>query len=382
MNDEDIEGFEELFENEESEKTFNISNKIKPWYEPIHLPLSIIEILETWSKINSSSCRVGICPGDSNSLDGMFIHSWGEFHVEQPSRLTSIIEHLHNSLWLKYKCYWKLICGKEITNEQIKLVHSQKFLEDFLLIEHGEIVDDNLLSMRTLLNANGKYNFQSISPIITRACRIAAGSTINLIESVIKNEIDFGFALIRPAGHHSSTDSIGTFCGLNSISIGAVYAIEILKLNRVLILDWDVHRSGGTEQISNENKHKYRLIDIYAAFGKSSYSNNINCSNCKLIDLYKKNQIPGDKEYIEIFDNDIIPDIIQYSPSLILISAGYDSAKGESEECAQLTPNGYFNMTKKLKQLNIPLVFILEGGYQQQSLIQSIEATFKALLDL
>ena len=65
-----------------------------------------------------------------------------------------------------------------------------------------------------------------------------------------------------------------------------------------------------------------------------------------------------------------------------MISAGFDAAQGEAEQCAQLTPNGYFQMTKKLKELKIPLVFILEGGYQQQSLVQSIRATFKALFDI
>ncbi len=93
-------------------------------------------------------------------------------------------------------------------------------------------------------------------------------------------------------------------------------------------------------------------------------------------------RIPGDQEYLKAFDSKILPDIIEFNPSLILISAGFDAAQGESEECAQLTPNGYFQMTKKLKELNIPLVFILEGGYQLQSLVQSIGGTFKAIFDL
>jgi len=79
--------------------------------------------------------------------------------------------------------------------------------------------------MRTFSYANSKYNFESVGPIIGRACRIASGSTINLISSVIQDEIDFGFALVRPSGHHSSKDQVGTFCGFNSISIGAIYTI-------------------------------------------------------------------------------------------------------------------------------------------------------------
>ena len=294
----------------------------------------------------------------------MFVHTWRESHVEQPYRLTSIINHLHNNFWIKNKCRWKLIPGRMITNEEIKLVHSEIFLQGFLSVERGEIVDD-IPSMRTLSYANSQYNFKSVGPIIAGACRTAAGTTVNIISSVVRGEIDFGFCFVRPAGHHSSKDQVGTFCGLNSISIGAVYAVEVLGLDRVLILDWDVHRSGGTEQIleemSNEDQKKCHLIDIYAAFGKSSNSNNIP-SNCLLLDLFHKNQIPDDNQYLNIFDSTIIPDIKQFSPSLILISAGFDAAEGEAEECARLTPNGYFQMTKKLKQLKIPLVFIL-GEY-------------------
>jgi acetoin utilization deacetylase AcuC-like enzyme len=235
------------------------------------------------------------------------------------------------------------------TNQEIRLVHSESFLSSFLSVEQGLTVDD-IPSMRTLSYANAEYNFKSVGPIIGRACRTAAGTVIHLVSLVIQGEIDSAFAFVRPSGHHSSRDQVGTFCGFNSVSMGAVYAIQVLHVDRVLILDWDVHRSGGTEQIlgqiSKEDQNKYRLIDIYAAFGKSSTSTNVS-SNCYLIDLFDKNQIPGDYRYIETFDLKILPDIIEFDPSLILISAGFDTAEGEAEECAQLTPSGYFQMTKK-----------------------------------
>ncbi|UJR18004.1 hypothetical protein I4U23_004905 [Adineta vaga] len=308
----------------------------------------------------------------------MFMHRWSESHIEQPWRLTSIIECFHHHFWINNQLPWKFIPGRMITDEEIRLVHSENFLREFLSVQRGESVDD-IKSMRTLSYAN------SVGPIIANACRTAAGTVINLVLSLVRSEINFGFAFIRPAGHHSSTDQVGTFCGLNSVAIGAVYAVKILQLNQVLVLDWDVHRSFGTEQIFGQilkdEQNKYRLIDLYAAFGKSSNSNNVP-SNCLLIDLFQKQKIPGDDEYLEQFDSKIIPDIIQFAPSLILISAGFDAAEGEAEECARLTPNGYYQMTKKLKELKIPLAFVLEGGYQQESLIKSITATFQALLDL
>jgi acetoin utilization deacetylase AcuC-like enzyme len=386
MDDEDPEDLMNLFETVSSNIDTQVTVKIKSDYEPIHLPLSIIEILETWRKSSLSElcgARIGISPCDFVSLDGMFIHKWSESHVEQPSRLTWIINHLHDYFWVDHQSRWKCLSGRMATNEEILLVHSERFLSEFLAVERGEIVDD-IPSMRTLSYANGTYNFKSVGPTIARACRIAAGTAIHLVSSVVRREIDSGFAIIRPAGHHSSTDQVGTFCGLNSISMAAVYAIQVLQLDRVLILDWDVHRSGGTEQIlgqmSNEDQKKYFLIDIYCAFGKTSATTPVP-SNCHLIDLFDKNQLAGDDQYLKTFDFTVVPDILRFQPSLILISAGFDSAKGEAEECAQLTPNGYFQMTKKLKELKIPLLFILEGGYRQEPLVKSIAATFQGLLD-
>ena len=98
--------------------------------------------------------------------------------------------------------------------------------------------------------------------------------------------------------------------------------------------------------------------------------------------MFNPKRIPGDNEYLQIFHSKVIPDIKELNPSLILISAGYDGAKGESEECAQITPQGYFQMARLLKQLNIPLAFILEGGYQINSLLQSIGSTFEALIQI
>ncbi|CAF1360802.1 unnamed protein product [Rotaria sordida] len=387
MDDEDAQDFADFFDIAQSSVNTTVSVERKSDYRPISLPSSISEILKTWTSTSSAalaSSRVGIAPCDFISFNGMFEHTWGEGHVEQLHRLTSIIDYLHKNFWLGHQSRWKCLSGRTITDEEIRLVHSDTFLSGFLAVERGEIVDD-VMSMRTLSYANANYNFKSVGPIIARACRIAAGTTLDLVSSIVRGEIEFGIALVRPAGHHSSTDQVGTFCGLNSVAIAAVYAIQILEVPRVLILDWDVHRSGGTEEIigriSNDDQQKYRLIDIYAAFGKNSSSTN-RSSNCYLIDLSQNDQLPRDEEYLETFDTKVLPDIVQFSPSLIVISAGFDAAKDEAEECARLTPNGFFRMSNKLKKLNIPLVFVLEGGYREQSLVQSIGATLKALMDL
>ena len=204
----------------------------------------------------------------------MFEHTWGEWQTEQPSRLIAIVQYLPVNLWLRQASRWKCFSERMVTDAEIRLVYSETFLSGFLAVELGECGDDHL-SIRTVFYANTNYTFRSVGPIVARACRIAAGTVTDLVSAVIRDDIDFGFALVRPAGHHSSTDRIGTFCGLNSVSIGAVYAVRMLNLARALILDWDVHRSGGTEEIlgrMSNDEQQYRLIDLYAAFESTSNS--------------------------------------------------------------------------------------------------------------
>jgi hypothetical protein len=99
MADDNPESLVNLLVNGQSNDDQQMSEKVKTDYEAIHLPLSIIEMLKTWrrnslcEKVNN---RVGVSPCDEKSLDGMFIHIWGESHIEQPSRLTSIINYFHD----------------------------------------------------------------------------------------------------------------------------------------------------------------------------------------------------------------------------------------------------------------------------------------------
>ncbi|CAF4317306.1 unnamed protein product, partial [Rotaria magnacalcarata] len=103
-----------------------------------------ILILNIWtsSSIETLSFRVGISPCDSSSFDTMFIHTWSESHVEQPYRLTRIIDDLHNYFWISHQLRWKGIPGRMVNNDEIRLVHSEEFLSGFLSVECGDNVDN------------------------------------------------------------------------------------------------------------------------------------------------------------------------------------------------------------------------------------------------
>jgi hypothetical protein len=119
--------------------------------------------------------------------------------------------------------------SRRTNNEEIiKCLHSDKVFEEFFWIKNGQIVD-NILSIRTRSYFNTKYNFKSVSSIIESACWIAADPTINLTKSIVENELDFAFAYVRPADHHSSTDQVGTFCGFLPSTPSVEPALYILN---------------------------------------------------------------------------------------------------------------------------------------------------------
>lgn len=86
-----------------------------------------------------------------------------------------------------------------------------------------------------------------------RAVRLAAGGVLALAQHVCSRELDSGFAIVRPPGHHACSDKMCGFCFLNSAAIAAKYAVQKLKVARVLLLDWDVHHGNGTQQIFEED---------------------------------------------------------------------------------------------------------------------------------
>jgi acetoin utilization deacetylase AcuC-like enzyme len=298
-------------------------------------------------------------------------HDTGD-HVENGRRLERTIELLDTS---------------SLRRQLVTIAPEPASLEDLLLVhsaQHVARVD------RSASEGGGWLDGDTMtSPGSYKAAIYAAGGTAKATEDVIKGEVESAFALVRPPGHHATrTDAMG-FCLFNNVAIAARVAVQKHGLERVLIVDFDVHHGNGTQDIfysdaqvlyvSTHQSPLYpgtgRVEEVGVAGGRDHTVN-----------------IPlppwsGDKEYLMAFEQIIVPVARRFQPQIILVSAGYDAHWADNISSMQVTVGGYARIAAILKQLAAELcqgrqVFALEGGYHLQALAHSVKATIEVLLGL
>lgn len=220
------------------------------------------------------------------------------------------------------------------------------------------------------------------SPLSYEAACLAAGATIAATQQMVAGEIDNAFCLVRPPGHHAERDRAMGFCLFNNVAIAAHHAIKELKLERVLIVDWDLHHGNGTQNAFYDtdkvlyfSTHQFpfypgtgRATDIGRGRG-TGYTINV--------------PLPAgleDFSYCTIFNNLLAPIARQYKPQLIILSAGYDIHMHDPLGSMLVSKNGFAFMTKVLLDLAAELcqgrlLACLEGGYDLVGLKEGVLAT-------
>lgn len=378
--------------------------KRKPTYEPmLSPPDDICAILDSWAQNPTPPTKVAVAPCDKQSWRAMLSHDWGEGHVESPDRLTTVLHALHPGLHNAHP-----IPGRLCTNADISEIHSPSFLDSFLLMENGaELPSDTPLY--NLTYANPSFTWSSVGPVLATAIRTAVGTTLELVDAVLdpKSPIEYGLALTRPAGHHTGTTKTGTFCGANIAAIAAAYAITTAKQRhdkdiKVAIVDWDVHRSGGTEEIvaakwpdfdeglgsgvtrngrlkiPGETTSKVFLIDIYASLGSVAPSIAHTTATSHNITSISLPSTPITS--INTYLTHIIPALSRFAPDITIVSAGFDAAEGESEGVGVL-PGMFGEMVSELRKwCGRGVVLVLEGGYDVGVLGECVRECFEAFV--
>lgn len=291
-------------------------------------------------------------------------------HCEAASRLTTTMSHLKNVGTMD-----KLVPIKPqaATIEQIARVHSPSYIvgiESFVKCGGGYLDGDTVAS-----------------PASYEAAIYAAGGVISAVNAVISGDVTYSFALVRPPGHHAVRDAAMGFCIFNNVAIAARDAIAKHSLERVLIVDFDVHHGNGTQDaFYSESSVLYFSTHQYPFYPGSGSVDEIGSGEGE---GYTVN-VPmpggcGDAEYMRAFEEVLVPVVKRYRPQLILVSAGYDAHWADSIASMQVTTSGYTKMATILKSLadelcRSRLVFALEGGYNVEALAESVDATINVLL--
>ncbi|XP_077777800.1 protein deacetylase HDAC6 isoform X1 [Podarcis muralis] len=304
--------------------------------------------------------------------------TWDESFPECPERLVAIRDKLLQCGLLE-RCI--PVEAQEISEEEILLVHSPEYLA---LMKSTET-----MSEAELRSLSDTYDSVYLHPNSYRCACLAAGSVLQLVEKVLAGKLRNGLALVRPPGHHAQRDKMDGYCMFNNVGIAAQYARQKLGVERVLIVDWDVHHGQGTQYLFEDNPsilyfsiHRYEggsfwphLLDSDShAVGRGRGEGyNINLP---------WNQIGmRDADYLSAFLHILLPVALEFQPQLVLVAAGFDSVIGDPKGEMSATPACFAHLTHLLMPLSGgKLVLSLEGGYNLQSLAEGTCAVLKALL--
>jgi len=247
------------------------------------------------------------------------------------------------------------------TDQQLLLVHDRQYLRD---VADDQVIED--------------WESVYMSDGTNSAARYAAGSVLKLVQEVYKKTVRHGFAIVRPPGHHAECGRARGFCFFNNVALAARWLT--VKGKRVAIVDWDVHAGNGEQDIFYRDdqvltisihRHdrgkfypgegdKYGPVSIGEDRGRGHHVNV--CWN--LADGYA----PGDDEYYYAFDKVVMPMLKQFKPDYILVAAGFDAASGDPIGGLEVTPRCYGRLTRLLKSRGVPVILILEGGYDLENL--------------
>jgi len=212
------------------------------------------------------------------------------------------------------------------------------------------------------------------------AARTAVGGLFNLMDWVVEGKVRNGFALVRPPGHHAESRRAMGFCLFNNVALAAKYALNRHGMQRVAIVDWDLHHGNGTQN-SFYDDPRVLFISVH------QYPHYPGTGGIREVgqgpgEGYTVN-VPlvagaGDYEYLGVFHNLVVPVLEEFRPELILVSAGFDAHHRDPLGGMSLTEEGYEEMLKVLMHLATVasqerLILTLEGGYNLEALRNSVE---------
>ncbi len=294
-------------------------------------------------------------------------HNTGDGHPEKIDRVSAIIDNFKklnnkNLIWKKPSKFKRELLENTHNKDYINFVE-KSFPEKGLSFLDGDTI---------------------ISPGSKEATTDAVGSIITAIDGVENKEFKNAFCAVRPPGHHAEKNKAMGFCIYNNVAVGAHHLLEKYKLNKVAIIDFDVHHGNGTQDIFYDNSkvlyistHQY---PYYPGSGaeqeKGKYNNIFNIP------------LPAgttSEKYLNAYEF-VLKKVKEFKPEFILFSAGFDAHKDDPLAQFELNSKDFYDLTKRTLELSKlychgKVVSILEGGYDLNALQESSEMHVNALLE-
>jgi acetoin utilization deacetylase AcuC-like enzyme len=291
-------------------------------------------------------------------------HDTGLNHQECQERLISTMSHLQSLNWFEDL---RRLSALTIEDEWLVSTHSKAYVERARKsCENGEAFLDSM--------------DVSICKDSFAIALLAAGAPVTLANEMISGNIDNGFVLARPPGHHAERDQAMGFCLFNNVAILARYLQHQYDIDKILILDWDVHHGNGTQHSFEDDPsvlyvstHQYPYYPGTGAYTETGVGKGNGATlNCPMP------AGAGDLNYESAFKDKILPAIDAFKPEFVIISAGFDAHIEDPLGQICLSTNFYRWMTERLmeianKHCQGKLISVLEGGYNLQFLPLCVE---------
>ncbi len=290
-------------------------------------------------------------------------------HPETERRLVAIIEHLEAEGLLKDR---PLLTPTKAPREAIVRVHDAAYMD---ALERFCAAGGGWLEPSTVVSA------ESFDVAL-----LAAGGAIRAVDAVLTGEAERLFALVRPPGHHATVETGMGFCLFNNVAIAARHAYDRYGLERVAIIDWDVHHGNGTNDIFYDDPHVlFVSVHQYPLYPGSGLATERGAGEGEGYTL----NIPlpphsGDADYLRVFDDVIGPLVLAYRPELLFISAGYDASRDDPLAEMRVTDDGFRQMAERVVGwadtcCDGRIVALLEGGYDLAALARGVAITLRVL---
>jgi acetoin utilization deacetylase AcuC-like enzyme len=291
-------------------------------------------------------------------------HEMGAHHPEQPARLSAIEDQLIASGVAPYLARYEAPLA---TDEQLARVHP---------IEYVRAIRDAAPSRGTVhLDPDTAMNPHSLNAALR-----AAGAAVLATDLVLKDEVKTAFCAVRPPGHHACRARPMGFCIFNNVAVAARHALEAHGLERVAIVDFDVHHGNGTEDIFEGDEQVLMASIFQHPFYPYSGTDNP-ASNMFNVPLAAGS---GARELREAVTETWLPALDDFKPELVIFSAGFDAHAEDDMAMLRFTDADYAWVTRQVKQVaeryaQGRMVSALEGGYALSALGRSVVQHMRVL---
>jgi acetoin utilization deacetylase AcuC-like enzyme len=300
-------------------------------------------------------------------------HRPGEWHPERPARLEAIMQRLHDTGLLEELI---LIRPYQAPVPWIERLHDPDYVKRFqTACQKGYTI----LGVPDCGICSESYDI----------ALLAVGGVFAAIENVMSGTVQNAFCAVRPPGHHAERTRALGFCFFNNIALGAKYLLENYGLERVAIVDWDVHHGNGTQHLFETDPRVFFLSlheDPFSCFPGTGFHKEQGKGKGKGFTL----NIPmaagsGDDAYLKVLEEEGLPRLREFAPQFVLISAGFDAHEDDPMAHQTLTRGAYQKMGEMLLQLaqesaDGRLISVLEGGYNLTVLADCVEDHLRLLL--